>query len=52
MEKLAKARQARYPIIRPFNDAMDDKYQWCIAAVPGVEWAKKVFLNFALQEQL
>ena len=22
---------------------MDNKYQWCIASVPGVAWAKKVF---------
>ena len=22
---------------------MDNKYQWCIAAVPGPAWAKKVF---------
>lgn len=42
-EKLAKARQARYPIVKPYSDAMDNKQQWCIAAVPGVAWAKKVF---------
>ena len=24
---------------------MENKYQWCIAAVPGKEWAKKVFPN-------
>ena len=41
--KLAKSMQARYPIIKPYNDAMNDKYQWCIAAVPGKAWAKKVF---------
>ena len=42
-EKLAKANQARYPILKPYLDGMDGKYQWCIAAVPGVAWAKKVF---------
>lgn len=42
-EKMAKAQQLRYPIIKPYRDAMECKYQWCIAAVPGVAWAKKVF---------
>lgn len=42
-EKNAKATQARYPIVKPFSDKMENKYQWCIAAVPGKAWAKKVF---------
>lgn len=41
--KVAKAQQARYPIIKPLRDQMENKYQWCIAAVPGKAWAKKVF---------
>ena len=24
-------------------DRMENKYQWCIAAVPGAAWAKKLF---------
>ena len=43
--KISKASQARYKIIKPFRDQMDNKYQWCIAAVPGAAWAKKVFPN-------
>lgn len=42
-EKMAKAQQKRYPIIKPFREAMENKYQWCIAAVPGKAWAKKLF---------
>ena len=41
--KLAKARQLSYPILKPYIDERDGKQQWCIAAVPGVSWAKKVF---------
>ncbi len=41
--KNSKAAQMRYPIIKPYRDAMDNKYKWCIAAVPGEAWAKKVF---------
>lgn len=41
--KNSKAAQMRYPIIKPYRDAMDNKYKWCIASVPGEAWAKKVF---------
>ena len=41
--KMAKARQMSYPIIKPYIDAREGKQQWCIAAVPGAAWAKKVF---------
>lgn len=43
MEKAAKARKLSYPILKPYVDARDGKQQWCIAAVPGKAWAKKVF---------
>ena len=42
-EKMAKAQQKRYPIAKPYRDAIENKYQWCIAAVPGKAWAKKLF---------
>ena len=42
-EKMAKAQQKRYPIAKPYRDALENKYQWCIAAVPGKAWAKKMF---------
>ena len=42
-EKMAKARRMSYPILKPYGDALTGKQQWCIAAVPGVAWAKKVF---------
>ena len=42
-EKMSKARQAIYPEVKPFRQAMENKHQWCIAAVPGKAWAKKVF---------
>ena len=42
-EKMAKAQQAKYKVIKPYRDQIENKYQWCIAAVPGAAWAKKVF---------
>lgn len=41
--KYAKGMQARYQKLRPYIDARENREQWCIAAVPGVKWAKKVF---------
>ncbi len=43
MAKVSKANQATYPILKPYRERRENKEQWCIAAVPGVAWAKKVF---------
>lgn len=42
-EKYGRSTQARYKVIKPYRDAMENKYPWCIAAVPGRAWAKKMF---------
>ena len=42
-KKMSQARQLSYPIIKSYSDQRSNKQQWCIAAVPGPEWAKKVF---------
>jgi len=42
-EKFARASQARYPVIKKYRDQIENKYQWCIAAVPGTAWARKLF---------
>ena len=44
-EKFTAVRASRGKIVKPYRDAMDNRYQWCIAAVPGKAWAKKVFPN-------
>jgi len=43
MAKMAKARRMSYPILKPYADKLEGMQQWCIAAVPGKAWAKKVF---------
>ena len=43
MAKMAKARRMSYPILKPYSDKLEGMQQWCIAAVPGKAWAKKVF---------
>jgi len=49
-EKWAKSVQKRYKVIKPIRDAMENKYQWCIAAVPGKKWAEKVFPGLPADE--
>ena len=41
--KYARAMAKRSKIIKPIRAKMENKYQWCIAAVPGKKWAKKIF---------
>lgn len=48
--KVAKAQQSRYPIVKPLNDQMENKYQWCIAAVPSKTWAKKIFPDLKVNQ--
>jgi aminopeptidase len=48
--KRARAQMARFPKIKPFRDAMENKYQWCIAGVPGIKWAKKVFPHLNVED--
>ena len=42
-KKYATAMASRSKQIKPIRNRMENKYQWCIAAVPGKGWAKKVF---------
>ena len=51
-EKISKANMARYPFIKPYRDKLENKYQWCIAAVPGKEWAKKVFPDIPVDKAM
>ena len=51
-EKMAKAQQNRYPLIKGYRDQMENKYQWCIAAVPGEAWARKLFPTLSKHQAL
>ena len=42
-KKHANAMKEKMKVIKPYRDQMDNKYKWCIAAVPGEAWAKMVF---------
>lgn len=49
-EKMAKGYQGRYSVLKPYIDKMDGKDKWCIAAVPGKAWAKKVFPDLRVSQ--
>ncbi|MBQ5883431.1 MAG: aminopeptidase, partial [Clostridia bacterium] len=44
-EKMQKSQMARYKVTKKYSDALENKDQWTIAAVPSYAWAKKVFPN-------
>ena len=50
--KIAKARMKSYPKIKPYIDSIDGKYKWCIGAIPGPAWAKKVFPGVSEEEAI
>lgn len=41
--KIAQVRKNIAPIMKPFRDERDNKYQWVIAGAASKAWAKKVF---------
>lgn len=43
VEKLARIHQAKMRVLGPIRQKRENKYQWTIAGVPTVAWAKKVF---------
>ena len=45
--KRAEAMRLRWAVTKPISDEMENRYQWCIAAVPGEAWARKVFPELA-----
>ena len=45
MSESLKARRDTYMEMKKYHDAMENKYQWVICAMPSQAWAKKVFPN-------
>ena len=50
--KYSKALAARGKITKPYRQAINNKHQWTIAAVPGEKWAKKVFPNLSKRQAM
>ena len=43
--KIAAVRAGRYKALGKYREAMENRYQWCIAGAPSPAWAKKIFPN-------
>ncbi|MDO5330455.1 MAG: aminopeptidase [Bacillota bacterium] len=43
VSKFAYIRQEKFKVLGHYRTERENKYQWCIAGVPGVKWAQKVF---------
>ena len=50
--KQALSRQALYKKTKKYSDQLENRYQWCIAAVPGKAWAKKIFPDLGDEEAM
>ena len=49
--KLNRVSMARRKAMKPWNDyTMNDRVQWCVAAVPAPAWAARVFPGLPLDE--
>ena len=44
-KKMAEVRAGRYKVLGKYREAMENRYQWCIAGAPSPAWAKKIFPN-------
>jgi len=49
-DKWMRAQRSIYKVTEQYQDAMENKYQWCVAAVPGEKWAQKVFPGLGADE--
>lgn len=41
--KFAEVKAARYKVLGKYREAMENRFQWCIAGAPSTAWAKKIF---------
>ena len=51
-EKWANAKRNKYKVRKRYLDMMENKYQWCVAAVPGKKWAMKVYPDLPEEEAI
>ncbi len=49
LKKMANAQREKMKVIKPIREEMENHYQWCIAAVPGEKWAKKIFPDMSTE---
>lgn len=51
-EKMTQVRRILGPKTMPYREQMENKYQWTIVGIPGIDWAKKIFPNDSKSQAL
>ena len=51
-KKLARILKAKKAAIGKYREKRENRYQWCIAGVPGKAWAEKVFPDLKGEEAI
>ena len=49
-DKMQKVERKNFPVLKKYFDQMENKYQWCVAAVPGPKWAKRLFPELSVKQ--
>ena len=50
--KMLQVQRIIGPTMMKYREAMENKYQWTIAGIPGKAWAKKIFPNLSIEEAM
>lgn len=50
--KMSEVQRMLYPIVKPYRDKSENKYQWLIAGAPSAAWAKAVFPDLSEEEAI
>ena len=50
--KMLQVQRIIGPTMMKYREAMENKYQWTIAGIPGKAWAKKIFPNLSEEEAM
>lgn len=51
-DKAARIRKARHAILGKYRDQRENHFQWVIAGVPSLPWAKKIFPDLPDEEAI
>lgn len=48
--KMSAVQRRLYPIVKPYRDKMENKYQWVIAGAAAPDWARAVFPEYTEED--
>ena len=51
-KKIAQISKNIFPILKPYRDERENKYQWIVVGAPSKAWAKKVFPHLSAKKAI